>query len=263
MVCSLCAAIYLVPARAQMTEETEEVEGIEETEEIKDAFPGVRLTAETLPEGMEITEEIRATPSQVLDAQKKLGFPLTAVLNQTITYREQQARVNYMAIPTESWLSFGYSKLMKDGGANSMALAKGLTLIQMVATTKDLEDRLLVLLEVDLFQTQKIRFHRTPQKWSLLKERFLTESEFAELELKSGGRIRAAIEQEMIVRRTTITVTYLDCRTEQSADRIGKALAREDNQVTKRLVRGYGPIVVYVDSSNSELNEHVLAYLNW
>ena len=260
IVCFLGAALYSTLARAQQADEIKEIEAIEET---KDPFEGVRLKAESLPEGMEIVEETHATTDQIIDARATLGFPLTAVFNQTITYRDNLARVNYMAIPTQSWVDFGYSKLMKDDGAKSMALPKGQTLIQMVATTKELEDRLIALLGVDQLQAHKIRFHRTPSKWTLLKERIIPEDEFVELELESGGRIRGALEQEMVISRATITVTYLDCRTERSADRIGKALAREDSQVTKRLVRGYGSMVVYADSSSAKLNEHVLDYLNW
>jgi hypothetical protein len=122
---------------------------------------------------------------------------------------------------------------------------------------------LIVLLEVDQLQAHKIRFHRAPRKWAVLKERLPTEEELVELERESGGKIRGAIEQEILVGRTMITVTYLDCRTGQSADRIGKVLAKKKNPIMQRLVRGYGSIVVYVDSSNSELNERVLAYMNW
>ncbi len=251
IVCLLAAALHSAPARA------------EEKEGAGDAFSGVRLTAESLPEGMEITEGIRATDRQVLNARRKIGFPLTAVFNQTISYRGHQARVNYMAVPTDVWVEFGYSKLMGYDGHRSMVMAKGRTLIQLVATTKELEDRLILLLEVDQLQTHKIRFHRTPSKWLLLRERLLAEEEYAELELKAGRRIRGALEQKMIINRTAIKVTYLDCRTEQSADRVGRVLAKKDNPVVKRLVRSYGPIVVYADSSNSKLNERVLERLNW
>ena len=248
MACFLCVAFNSAAAQE---------------EEAKDVFAGVRLKAESLPAGMEITNEVRATEAEVLHERTKLGFPITALINQTITYEGEQARLSYVSTPNERWLIAGYSEIMKSGGAKSAVFAKDLTLIQMVTTTKALEDWLVRLLRLDRLQAHKIRFHRAPREWTLIGERILPEEERMRLERKSGGKILRGLKQEIIIRRSNVKITYLDCRTEKAADRVGTGLAERDSTVVKRLVRGYGPIVVLVDSSNAELNDNVLSYMNW
>lgn len=248
MVCFLCVAFNSAAAQE---------------EEAKDVFAGVTLKAESLPPGMEITNEVRATEAEVLHERTKLGFPIRAVIDQTITYEGEQARINYMATPNARWLNSGYSEIMKSWGDRHAVFAKDLTLIQMVTTTKALEDWLVRLLRVDRLQAHKIRFHRAPREWTLIRERILTEEERMRLERKSDGKILRGLEQEILVRRGNVKITYLDCRTEKAADRVGTGLAEMDSSVMKRLVRGYGPIVVLVDSSNAELNDNVLSYMNW
>ena len=232
-------------------------------QEIGDAISRVKLKVDSLPDGFEITTEVRATKSQLYKTRRKIGFPLAALHNQTITYEGHRARVNYMALPNENWVGFGYSKLMKSEGHKGMVMIKDGVLIQMVTSKRELEDWLILLLGIDRIQTHKIRFHRFPQGWSLDNERFLSLEEIEEVEQQSGGKIRQGLQQKIIVNRTSVKIMYFDCITLRSADLVGRELAGKRNAVEKRLVKGYETIVVAVDSTNAELNSQLLTHMNW
>lgn len=232
-------------------------------EQFHDAISRVKLRAESLPESMKIATEVQATQQQLLSARKKVGFPLTTLLNQSISYEDHQVRVNYMALPDESWVDYGYSKLAQTEGHKSIILKKDGVLIQMVASTKELEDWILLLLKMDKLQLYRIRFHRSPKDWVLVTERFLRADELKKIEQRSGEEIRQGMIQDMVIKRNKVKIQYFDCGTERSAERVGEDLAKAKTSITKRLARGYGPIVVTVDSSSKSVNQFVLSYMNW
>ena len=232
-------------------------------EEKPDAISRMKLKSESLPSGIEILRETSPTPEQLIKTRKKIGFPLTALLNQTIGYEEQQAQVNYMIVPNEKWLGFGYSKLMKREGYKSLIAVKDGVLVQMVATTKELEDWLVLLLRLDKVQSSKIRFHRSPKDWELVDERFLSDDELRLLEDQSGAAISRGVMQDLMIKRSKVKIQYYDCQTEESADLVGDTLAGKESSIMKRSIRGYGPVVVSVESSSEELNEYVLRYVDY
>ena len=231
--------------------------------ESDEAISKVKLTQESLSSNMKIAEEISATEDQILKIRMKMGFPLTALLNQVIIYDAHQAQVNYMAVPDEKWTYFGHSKLVSSEGRKSLIFEKNGVLIQMAATTEELEDRLVRLLRIDRLQTVKIKLHRLPEDWALMNDRFLKEEDLRGLEQRSGARIRRGIVQDMIINRRKVEIGYYDCGTEQSAELVGQNLANSAKSMVKRLVTGSGPIGVLVESSSAELNEYVMAFVNW
>jgi hypothetical protein len=235
----------------------------EAQKELDDAISRVKLKADSLPDGFEITSEVRATKSQIYKVRTKIGFPLATLLNQKIICEGYQARLNYMALPNESWVSFGYSRLMKSEGQKGMVMVKNGVLIQMMAPNKELEDLLILLLRIDRLQTHKLRFHRFPEGWILDSERFLTREELGELEQQSDGTILQGLLQEIIVNRTRVNIMYFDCKTQQSADLVGRTLDAQRNRIEERVVKGYGSIVVAVDSTNADLSRQMLSHMNW
>ena len=258
------AVFGLAPALGQEVEQQAQQEVQSEVQqEIGDAISRVKLKVDSLPDGFEIATEIRATKNQLYMTRQKIGFPLAALHNQQITYEGHQARVNYMALPSENWVGFGYSKLIKSEGQKGMVMIKDGVLIQMVTNKRELEDWLILLLGIDRIQTHKIRYHRFPESWSLKNERFLSLEELEELEQQSGGKIRQGLQQEIIVNRIGVKIMYFDCITQGSADIVGRKLAGERNTVEKRLVKGYETIVVVVDSTSADLNNQMLTHMNW
>ena len=228
-----------------------------------DAISKVKLTQEKAPSGIRIDSETVADNKQLARIRLKLRFPLTALLNQVIIYESDRAQVNYMGFASEGWADVGYSRLIGSEGHKSLMFEKEGVLIQMVATTKELENWLTLLLRIDRMQTLRIRFHRSPEDWSLVGERFLTDEELREMEQKAGARIARGIEQDMMIRRDKVKVRYYECITEQSAEKVGEKLAERKRSIRKRLVRGSGSIVVAVDSSTQQLNEYAMSFVNW
>ncbi|NQU07035.1 MAG: hypothetical protein HQ583_00640 [Candidatus Abyssubacteria bacterium] len=231
--------------------------------ETDNAISRIKLTPESIPPGMEVATEIQASKRQLFRTRLKIGFPLKALLNQTIIYSTHQAKVNYMDLPDESWFDFGYTKLVGAEGYGSLVVAKDNVIIQIAANTKDLENWLLRLLRVDMLQTQKIRIHRTPSGWVLTNERFLRTEDLRGLEQEAAGLIRRGIMQQFLIVRKSAKITYYDCGTEETAEIVGQSLADKKGTINKRSVRALGATVVVADSPSLELNENVLAYVNW
>lgn len=231
--------------------------------ETDNAISRIKLTPESIPPGMEVATEIQASKRQLFRTRLKIGFPLKALLNQTIIYSTHQAKVNYMDLPDESWFDFGYTKLVGAEGYRSLVVAKDNVIIQIAANTKDLENWLLRLLRVDMLQTQKIRIHRTPSGWVLTNERFLRTEDLQGLEQEAAGLIRRGIMQQFLIVRKSAKITYYDCGTEETAEIVGQSLADKKGTINKRSVRALGATVVVADSPSLELNENVLAYVNW
>jgi len=228
-----------------------------------DAISKVKLTQEKAPPSIRIEKETIASKGQLIRVRPKMGFPLTALLNQVIIYESDQAQVNYMSFASARWADFGYSRLIASEGRKSLVFEKEGVLIQMVATTKELEDWLTLLLRIDRIQTLRIKFHRLPEDWSLMGERFLTDEELRQMEQKAGARIARGIEQDVMIRRNKVKVRYYECITEQSAEKVGDKLAERKRSIGKRLVRGSGSVVVAADSPTQELNEYVMGFVNW
>jgi hypothetical protein len=264
MIWLFCAAFITAPARGQDVPQDVQGEMQPKVQQQEgDPISSVKLKADTLPDGFEITAEVRATKSQLYKTRQKIGFPLTALHNQKISYEGHQARVNYMALPKEEWVNFGYSKLMQSEGYKGMIMVKDGVLIQMVTSTKELEDWLILLLGIDRLQTHKIRRHRIPPGWTFEGEGFLVPEDIGKMERESRGTIRQGLQQEIIVGRTAVRILYLDCITQKSADLVGRNRSRKGNVLEKRLVKGYGPIVVVVDSGSDDLNRQILTHMNW
>lgn len=232
-------------------------------QESENAIVQVKLSAESLPPGMSVAKELWASTQQLLRTRLRIGFPLDALLNQTILYDSDQAKVNYMLPPGDGWLNLGYSKLIQMEGARNLILRKNGVIIQTAATSKELEDTLVHLLDPDPLQSLKIRIHRLPDNWVLNSERFLRDEELQALGQKTNERIQFAIAQEFMVNRKEIRVIYYYCDTEQAAEHVAQYHADTSKSMLKRLVRFLGSVVVVVDSQDSRLNENALALMNW
>ncbi len=227
-----------------------------------DAISRLKLRADSLPEGMEILGEARATNAQLTEKRRRVGFRLVALLGQTIAHGDERTQVNYIILPDKTDINLAFSNLVAERGHESMIVKKNGILIQMDGMSAELENRLIFLLKIDPLQASKIRFHRSPQEWKLSAERFLKPHELKAIEQKTGVMIQQGLLQKMLINRTEVKIHYYDCETERLADLVGENLATGRRSVEKRTVRGYGRIVVTVDSSSDKLNNTVLSYMN-
>ena len=229
----------------------------------QDAIYRAKLAAESLPPGMSIVQEVLASKKQLLQRRIKIGFPLHALLNQTILYDTDQARVNYLALPSEEWLEFGYSKLISLDTNRSLILKKDDIVIQLAATTQELEEAVVRLLEPDLVQRYKIRLHRLPSDWKVMNERLSRSQELREIGKRADGRIQQGIVQDFIISREKLQIAYYDCGTENMAEHVARNLVKRKTSLIKRLVKISGAVVVVSDSQNPDLNEYAMAIVNW
>ncbi len=232
-------------------------------QESENAITQVKLSAESLPGGMSVARELWASTQQLLRARLRIGFPLDALLNQTILYDSDQAKVNYLLPPDDRTLNFGYSKLIQMEGTRNLVLRNNGVIIQTAATSKELEDTLIHLLDPDPLQRLKIRTHRLPDNWMLNSERLFRDKELQALRQRTDERIQFTVAQEFTVNREKVRVSYYYCDTEQAAEHVAQYYAETGQSMLKRLVRFLGSVVVVVDSQNSRLNEEALALINW
>ena len=232
-------------------------------EEENYAIDRVILKQESLPPGMSIKDEIWASRQQLLKRRISLGFPLHAILNQTIIYDTDQAKVNYLIPPSQDWLEYGYATLNAADGFRSVVMTKDGIIIQTAATTRGFEDVIINLLKPDLLQLYKIKTSRLPKDWVVIAERFMPEEEVRRLEQVAGGRVKQAIFQDFIVNRESIVMRYYYCDTPQVAEQVAKQVAKIKTPLIKRLVELAGVVVVAADSQSSDLNEYAMSLVNW
>ncbi|MBI5117724.1 hypothetical protein HZA56_14700 [Candidatus Poribacteria bacterium] len=241
-----------------------ERKAISEDNAERDAISQVKLTADSLPQGMKITRETRASTSQVRNARVRIGFPLVALVNQSITYGQEQAKVNYMVPAGDEWLDFGYSKLVATDADKSLVITKNGVIVQLAATKKDLENKLARMLEPDPAHLLKIRADSLPGEWTLTGERYLPRREVAALEQKYGVRIQGIILQEFIVNRERAMLQYYSCESEDAAHYLSRRLATADtNSSLKRKVKSSESVVVVAESQDKQILNNILSQVNW
>ena len=231
--------------------------------EQQNAFSEVRLTQESLPHGMTIAREARVPQSQLLGIRVRIGFPLEAIFRQTMIYDNEQARINYMLLPDEKWLDFGYSKLIRMSSDRDLMLSKGKTIVQIAASTVELQDRIARLLEVDPLHYRKIRIHNLPQGWSQTSERYLPGKRLRRLDREPKEQIQSVLVQEFLAAHVKVKVIYYDCETPQAAEKVALLLEDERSRLVRWLIKSAGAIVVVAESQDEEVNQHILTLVNW
>jgi hypothetical protein len=237
--------------------------GTSESNAERDAISQVKLNAGSLPQGMAITRETRASTLQVRNVRVRIGFPLVALVNQSITYGQDQAKVNYMLPAGDEWLDFGYSKLVATDSDKSLIITKNGVIVQLAATTRDLESKLARMFEPDPVHLLKIRGDSLPRDWTLTGERYLPRREVAGLEQKYGVKIRGVILQEFITNRKRATLEYYSCESEDAAEDLGRRLATADNALSKRIVQASQSVVVVAESQDKQILNNILSRVNW
>jgi hypothetical protein len=231
--------------------------------EKKDAISKIMLTPASLPPGATVARELSASESQLIRVRTRIGFPLNALLNQTIIYENEQARVNYMVPSHEEWLDFAYSKLIRMDGERSFILSKGGVVVQIAATTREFEEKVARALKADILHYRKIKTGRLPEDWDLINERYLSREEVREVEQEIGGRVQSALMQEFIVERKEIRVEYYRWGSQREAESFTRHISHEKGGILMRQVESSGSVVVVVDSQIRELNERAMALVNW
>jgi hypothetical protein len=223
----------------------------------------VKITKEHLSPGMEIAEEVWATDAQLTRKRMRMGFPLNALLNQAIIYGAEQATVNYLAVPGEDWLQYCYTKLIGTDGLRSLVLRKGDIIIQMAASTRDLEDTIVRVLKPDPLQGYKIRINHLPKEWACAREEFLPADEMRSLERRTEARIEQGLVQEFVVNRETVTMRYYHSETPAMAERVARQLAGKKTSLIERQVQLSGTVIVVSESQNPDLIERAMRLVNW
>jgi len=223
----------------------------------------VKLTPQSLPKNVKITNEVWASAKQLLGVRSKLGFPIISFLSQSMVYDNEQAQMNYLLLPNEDWLVYGYSKLAQNSGGKSFILTKGNTIVEVVATKKELEAQLASILKADAVHYAKIRIGVLPQDWTILQERYMPSNEVAELVHEFGIPIRAAIVQELMAGHSKMKVRYYNCGTLQGAENLVSRLSSEERPLFKQMVLSSGAVVVMAESQSDELNSRIMSFVNW
>lgn len=230
---------------------------------ISKAISAIKLTPESLPAGMTIARELHATEQQLRRVRARVGFPMQDLLNQWLTYENERAQVNYLYQPNPEWFRFGYSLLVETNGNRSLILNKGNVIIQVGATTPELEDMIAYLFPVDPVNFLKIRSNRLTKDWRLIEERLLTPDDFKSIEEKVGAAVESGLIQKFIKNRLDVKVTYYNFETAALAEAATLRMARQPAPLFKRTVKAFGQIVVSVDSQSEELTLEAFELLNW
>ncbi|RJP74429.1 MAG: hypothetical protein C4532_02480 [Candidatus Abyssobacteria bacterium SURF_17] len=226
------------------------------------AISVVKLSEGALPLDMSIAREVWASPQELLRVRLRIGFPINALLNQTIVYVNQQAQVNYILPINADWLEFGYTKLVVSDGARSLILPKDGVIIQIAATTSQLQELVAHAFQADPIHYHKIRTTQLPEGWSLVTEEYLPKGNISELERNLNGKIRTALVQEFIVRRLQIKVKCFHCDSDRTAEELADLLNHRHNPIVKTTAESSGSVVVSAESQDEELNSAALALAN-
>lgn len=226
------------------------------------AVSKVRLSEGALPLGMTIAREIWASPEELHRVRLRIGFPIDALLNQTIVYESEQAQVNYILPTNANWLQFGYTKLVLSDGARSFILTKDGVIIQIAATTSQLQELVAHAIQADPIHYHKIRTNQLPEGWNIVTEEYLKKGNVAEVEKYLSGEIQAALVQEFLVKRLQIKVKCYRCDSERTARELTAFFNQRYNSLVKTTAESSGPIVVSAESQDRELNNTALALAN-
>lgn len=223
----------------------------------------VKLTPQSLPKNVKITNEVWASAKQLLGVRSKLGFPIISFLSQSMIYENAQAQLNYLLLPNEDWLGYGYSKLVQNSRDKSLILTKGNVIVEVVATQKQLEAELARILKADLVHYVKIRAGVLPQDWEILQERYLPTNEVAELARAFEVPVEGAIVQELLAGHSKTTVRYYNCGNSRAAEALVGRLSSEERPLFKQMVLSFGAVVVMAESQSDELNSRIMSLVQW
>ncbi len=223
----------------------------------------VKLTPQSLPKNVKITNEVWASAKQLLDVRSKVGFPIMSFLSQSMIYENDQAQMNYLLLPNEDWLAYGYSKLVQNSRDRSFILTKENVIIEVVATRKELEAQLARILKADPVHYAKIRAGVLPQDWLILQERYLASNEVAELVHEFGIPMKGVIVQELMAGHSKLKVRYYSCGTSRAAEALVSRLSSEEKPLFTKMVLSSGVVVVMAESQSDELNSRIMSLVNW
>jgi hypothetical protein len=232
-------------------------------QQVANAITKIQLRQNALPEGMQIEQEVWASEEHLRRVRLRGGFPVSALLNQVVSRGEQKAQVNYLLIPGEDWLAMGYSNLTEAEGMKSLIFPKDSVLVQIAATTGDLEYQLARLVGADSLHFIKLRLGAVPPAWEIKVERAFLSTELGQLDYEVGVPVEAAIFQEFIAGHTTVEIQYFRCSDSEAALNLVQRLTAQCKPFSKMLIGVGGPNVVVSQSQNEKLNTQVMNLVKW
>lgn len=222
----------------------------------------LKLAQESLPPGMSLQEELWATERQIYKIRRKVGFPVNAVVNQTLLYQNERAQVNYIFVRNDDWRSYGYSRLIQDDGDRSFILLKDRVIVQIAATSEQLQDSVGRLFEADPLQYRKVRSDRLPEGWVLTKEKYLSREGLTELGIEEDSLVESSLLQEFYVGRVKVKLRYFRCESPRAAHAVSLSLEADRKPVLFKQVETVDSIVVVAESQDRRLNQEALSLAN-
>jgi hypothetical protein len=228
-----------------------------------EAISRVKLQKKILPESTQILQEIWATDEQLKQVRTRAGFPVTALLNQSIQAGDELAQVNYMNVQSESWLGLAYSNLIQADGVRSFIFTKGTVLIQIAATSLDLEYKLSNLLGADPIYTLKLRLNELPSTWEFKSESISLFTDLGQLQYDLKTPLKAEISQEFLAGHGFLEMQYFHCENSGDCKKLARTIAESKKPYTKMLIGWSGTVLAVIRSQNEDLNRQIMSLLRW
>ncbi len=228
----------------------------------EDPISEVKLKPESLPSGMTILSDVRATREQTFNVRTRVGFPLDAVVSQKLIYQTEQAMVSYIFVKDEKWRNYGYSRTIEWEGHKSFVLMKDGVIVQIATNSLSMWQTLASLFSADPVHYIKIKTQLLPEGWALMHEYYLLPEDLVELEQECDVKPQSSLVQEFIVARAKIKLRYFNCSTSDNADRFARCLAAERSPIFHKIVRSAGTVVVSFESQNEKLVQDAISHVN-
>ncbi|GAB4337549.1 MAG: hypothetical protein Kow0099_11000 [Candidatus Abyssubacteria bacterium] len=228
----------------------------------EDPISRVKLKPESLPSGMELVTDVRATRDQLFGVRTRVGFPLDAVVNQKLIYQSEQAIVSYIFTRDEKWNNYGYSRIIESEGYKSFVFMKDGVTIQIATTSLEMLNALSLMFMADPIHYVKIKSQLLPEEWALMHEYYLLPEDLQKLREKCGVDIESSLIQEFIVTRVKINLRYFSCKTPADAVQLARCLAAERMSILHRIVRSAGTVVVSFESQDEKLIQEAMSLVD-
>jgi hypothetical protein len=228
-----------------------------------EAVAQVKLQKEILPEGIQILQEVWATDEQLKQVRTRAGFPVGALLNQSIKDGDEMAQVNYMNVQSEPWIGLAYSNLIQADGVRSFIFIKNTVLIQIAATSLDLEYQLSNLLGADPIYFLKLRLNEIPSTWEFKSENISLFTDLGQLQYELKIPLKAAISQEFLAGHGFLKMQYFHCDNRGDCEKLARTIAESKKPYTKMLIGWSGPVLAVVRSQDEDLNRQIMGLLRW